>query len=340
MAKITNSADLDVFFLPEFQTVSYGSSIVFKWQEVKTGPYGPEYETKTLTLIGKFTEKSGIYSGVISKIEKVERSSIPGADYGYTVRDYLHIKDGPQIDDLAAFQKSGIIGVQLLLSGSDDLTAVFKGYGGDDVFHLSSIGEVDGGSGVDTVLFDQVSAGVDLRLYQTPDAFISIEKFVGSRFDDQMRGSSGNDHFTSSMGNDLLIGREGNDTLIGGSGNDRFIGGLGRDIMSGGSGGDVFVFESVLESPTGVRDIITDFNRKDDLIDLRIIDANSEKSGNQAFTFVGTGAFSGTAGELRFSYSSANKNTYVWGDIDGDKKSDFEFIVTGNVKLTSLDFYL
>jgi hypothetical protein len=49
----------------------------------------------------------------------------------------------------------------------------------------------------------------------------------------------------------------------------------------------------------GSTDVITDFSRSDrDRISLSGIDANASVGGDQAFTFIGTGAFTGSAGQL------------------------------------------
>ena len=71
--------------------------------------------------------------------------------------------------------------------------------------------------------------------------------------------------------------------------------------MTGGTGADRFVFTNSLDSPSaGSFDIIHDFSHAEgDKIDLRGIDANLSPRGNQAFTFIGTKAFSGKLGELR-----------------------------------------
>ena len=61
------------------------------------------------------------------------------------------------------------------------------------------------------------------------------------------------------------------------------------------------------------------------MIDLSAIDADTEAVGNQAFKFIGSEAFSGTAGELRLV-----DNNSVWtveGDVDGDSLADFAMIV-------------
>ncbi len=78
-------------------------------------------------------------------------------------------------------------------------------------------------------------------------------------------------------------------------------GGAGKDTLTGGIGGDRFVFAATGDSVTGANaDRITDFSRaQGDRIDLSAIDANTGAAGNQAFTFIGSGAFTHHAGQLR-----------------------------------------
>ena len=86
-------------------------------------------------------------------------------------------------------------------------------------------------------------------------------------------------------------------------------------------------------------DIFTDFNSADqDNINLSAIDANPLQAGDQAFSFIGTAAFSGTAGELRMFTSGAN--TIVAGDTTGDGIADFQIQVNGLHNLASSDFVL
>ena len=57
---------------------------------------------------------------------------------------------------------------------------------------------------------------------------------------------------------------------------------------------------------------------------------------DNAFSFIGAGAFSGTAGQLR-AYSSGGSN-YVAGDVNGDGVADFT--IQTNLLLASSDFIL
>jgi uncharacterized protein len=138
-----------------------------------------------------------------------------------------------------------------------------------------------------------------------------------------------------------LFGGDGADVLRGGAGNDLIRGNAGHDQLTGGGGNDVFRYLAVSDSEYGVGvDAINDF-ATGDLIDLSGVDANELLDGNQTFSFIGTNAFSGSAGELRASMLSSN----VWvveGDTDGDGFVDMQMqvTVTDNHALTSSDFLL
>ena len=113
--------------------------------------------------------------------------------------------------------------------------------------------------------------------------------------------------------------------------------------ITGGSGADVFRFNSIDE--TGVAnataDRITDFDGwigGEDLIDLFAIDAKAGAAGNNAFVWIGTDAFSGSEGELR--YSTINGLTRIEGDVDGDGSADFAICLTGIVQLYDGNFIL
>ena len=78
------------------------------------------------------------------------------------------------------------------------------------------------------------------------------------------------------------------------------IGASGADTMTGGQGADVFVFTAVTDSAPSERDLITDFQRGADKIDLSAIDANLGMAGDQAFSFIGNGTAFTALGQARF----------------------------------------
>jgi serralysin len=223
--------------------------------------------------------------------------------------------------------------------GNDKLYGLSR----NDVLHGGDGGDrLDGGVGTDYASYAGASAGVLADLLSRSlnkgdaagDIYVSIENLLGSAHADALRGNNAANVIKGGGGNDTLIGRRGNDTLDGGLGNDLLNGGAGRDVLIGGAGRDTFVFKSASESRDSNMDTVKGFVRGQDRIDLGSIDANTKVDGNQAFTFIGKSAFSGQAGQLKFSGGMLS------GDINGDTSADFQVKVAGLSTLTKGDFYL
>ncbi|WP_338441852.1 hypothetical protein VZG28_01300 [Synechococcus elongatus IITB4] len=83
----------------------------------------------------------------------------------------------------------------------------------------------------------------------------------------EITGSQRSNFLVGSKGNDFITGLGGNDFLFGGGGNDTLIGGSGQDFLSGGAGNDRFVYTAVSDA----RDLIVDFNVKQDSLDLSVL---------------------------------------------------------------------
>jgi Ca2+-binding RTX toxin-like protein len=203
--------------------------------------------------------------------------------------------------------------------------AILFGGGGDDQIFGTEVRDILlGGNGDDHV---EGAGGGDL--------------LVGGQGDDTILGGDGDDVIGGSSGNDTLDGGSGRDSIFGGDGADVILGGSGADYLAGGADPDRFAFRTAGETGAdGARDIILDFQRGSDTIDLELIDANLGQDGDQAFTFVGIAAFSGQAGELRFSTSSQGDSVRVSGDIDGDGVRDLSFDVAVVSELDAADFLL
>ncbi|MDQ0319467.1 Ca2+-binding RTX toxin-like protein [Pararhizobium capsulatum DSM 1112] len=243
----------------------------------------------------------------------------------------------------------------------DTLNSVYYGDGGNDTF--LSVGfdnSFNGGSGIDTISYEmqddyasQRGKGVTIDLLGKKasttkghyEDLISIENATGTNAADNITGSNGRNVLKGRGGSDLLEGLGGDDDLWGGSGNDDLyggsgadilIGGTGSDYLHGGSGTDTFDFNSVSEIGRGTsRDIIADFHRSEyDVVDLHTIDANTGRSGNQDFSFIGGQSFHSKAGELRFA------SGILSGDTNGDGRADFEIKMSGVTKMYADDFFL
>jgi Ca2+-binding RTX toxin-like protein len=137
-----------------------------------------------------------------------------------------------------------------------------------------------------------------------------------------------------------LFGGKASDTLKGGAMNDLLHGNLGADTLAGGGGADVFQYNNSAESTSASRDHILDFAGGSDRIDLGRIDADTLAAGNQAFSWIGSGAFTGTAGQLRAYQQSGT--WFVEGDTNGDGTADLVVAITlqGLTPLSASDFLL
>jgi parallel beta-helix repeat protein len=158
----------------------------------------------------------------------------------------------------------------------------------------------------------------------------------GGDGNDRLLGDAGADRLDGGNGNDSLIGGDGNDVLLGGAGNDRLEGGPGADTMTGGAGADNFVFRP---ADLGSVDRIEDFSHaQGDRIVLSELDANTKTAANDKYDFIGTKAFSGQAGQLR--YEVVKGETTVYGDMNGDKVADLTIKLAGSHALEGSDFVL
>ena len=271
--------------------------------------------------------------------------------------------------DLSAWGVSDFSQVQALLQFDDFGDATLNAYyaGHDHVLTLNAIDPRDLISS-DFVYADPAAI--------TATGTTLDDVMFGSRHDDVLRGGSGSDVLLGGLGNDALGGDAGNDNLVGGdgndslsggsgsdllegnagadalsggadrdflygdSGNDKLRGGFGTDDMYGGTGADTFIFD---DGETGgqsrdTADYIGDFSHSEgDKIDLRLMDAVAGGT-DDAFTFIGTAAFSGVAGQLRYLFSGGD--TFVQGDTNGDGKADFLIFLEGSHSLVAGDFLL
>lgn len=260
--------------------------------------------------------------------------------------------DGTTGDDeiggsLANDEIDGAGGNDMLLAGDGDDT-VSGGEGNDFIIGEDGNDVLTGGNGADRIAGgegDDIIAGgsgIDIASGGAGNDTIN-----GSSGNDRLYGEAGNDNLDGSSGDDFLAGGAGDDILAGGSGNDRMVGdagsdvmtgGAGRDVMTGGASADTFVFAALLDSRGSLADVITDFRSGVDKIDVRGIDANTARAGDQAFAFLATADFSNRAGELRFEV--VGNRTVVEVDVNGDARTDLEIQLTGKLNLTSGDFVL
>ncbi|MGH8350337.1 MAG: beta strand repeat-containing protein, partial [Pseudomonas sp.] len=187
---------------------------------------------------------------------------------------------------------------------------------------------LNGSTGVDTASFAYAGSAVTASLAVTTaqatggsgaDTLIAIENLTGSNY------------------NDRLTGNAAANTLNGGGGSDILIGGTGKDVLTGGAGNDIFDFNALTETglTSSTWDIITDFTRGADKIDLSTLDANTATATNEAFNSVigSTTAFS-AAGQLKVA------GGVLYGNTDADSAAEFAIQIVGVNSVSTADFIL
>ncbi len=204
-------------------------------------------------------------------------------------------------------------------SGNDTLTGgngndVVRGGSGRDVFVIGA-GEDEIFGGGDKDLLDFLGFGstpvvIDLATgsYANPNG----EDVTSFRSVEDVRSGSGADQLSGNGVINVLAGGAGNDRLDGRAGNDLLFGQAGKDTLIGGTGSDRFVFQLVTDSTVAAPDEINDFTVNPaataafiDRIDLSSIDARAGVAGNDAFTFIGSAAFT-AEGQIRAIASGAD----------------------------------
>ena len=182
-------------------------------------------------------------------------------------------------------------------AGTNVTQGLVRGGRGDDTLTGGAAADrFHGGDGRDRLLGH---GGAD-RLWGGEEA----DSLEGGGAGDWLMGENGYDTLKGQAGDDRLYGGDGGDHLYGGGGNDWLEGGDGADILQGGAGADVFV----LTSATWGMDRILDFTPGEDHLKL-----------SAAMTWIGTEAFSGQAGEVRWN----GQATWLEADRNGDGVLDW-----------------
>ena len=190
--------------------------------------------------------------------------------------EFVTFSDGTYaMADLLPQNLTGTAGDDVLVAGANDDT--INALGGDDVLiGRGGADLLDGGVGLDTVDYSGATGGVAVLLEDTTgsgaygqfanqtaggyrneaegDAYVSIERVIGSAFDDVVYGShtsgtraelgAGDDIFDNEdvfAVDDVVSGGAGNDAIVTGDGADRLDGGAGDDILEGEAGDDVLI---------------------------------------------------------------------------------------------------
>ncbi|WP_234891436.1 calcium-binding protein [Sinorhizobium meliloti] len=317
---------------------SDGTSEEFRGSGFKYDVYGEPYA-------GTVMSYSGHYNG--QRLFIVEGASVPVIDIVNAANTWSTSDDtGVIINALAGndtLTGGGLADVMMGFDGDDLLNGnggndILYGYDGKDTI-IGGAGQdqIDGGTGSDTASYSTSRAGVVANLGNASantndaygDTYVSIEHLIGTGYGDRLYGNAAANGITGGNGNDSISGEGGNDLIYGGAGADR---------LWGGAGADRFIFKAAADSAGAAFDSIFDFvPSSGDRIDLATIDASVNASGNQTFAFIGTSAFNGKACELR--YVKQASDTYIYADVNGDKKADLTIHLDDAVTLTK-DYFI
>jgi Ca2+-binding RTX toxin-like protein len=213
-------------------------------------------------------------------------------------------------DSANTINSGGGAGVDTLIGG-----------GGNDTYIVSN---------TDTTVVEDVGGGNDT--VQSSTSF----SLAGTEIENLTLTGTGNNTATGSTGANVIFGNTGANTITGGA---------DADTLTGGAGKDTFVISAPTDSSVEASDVITDFASvsavtlaASDRISLTAIDASVTAANNNAFTFIGLAAFTGTEGQLR--YENIGAYTFVLGDVNGDAVADFSVQLSGLQTLGVTDFLL
>lgn len=224
----------------------------------------------------------------------------------------------------------------------------------DDVYHYTDefggmaglaaqdgrilLSDVDGG----TDWIDAAAVSGDARISLSADATSTL---AGGSF--RIAAATTIEHCVTGDGNDLLtgngaanrlLGMRSNDTIDGNGGDDTLEGGAGADELTGGEGADRFYVAVLKHSSPAAADLILDFTRSVDLIDVSAIDT-SVAAGDQGFDWRGTLGFTGL-GVAEARYLRAGAETVLEFDIGDGGAAEMAIRLAGLHSLEASDLVL
>jgi Ca2+-binding RTX toxin-like protein len=189
------------------------------------------------------------------------------------------------------------------------------GGSGNDIYHLRHTGDR---------VIERAGGGTDV-IYSSVHYTLATAEAV-----EEVRAATGVGlRLTGNGFSQNLHGGTGRDALEGGGGLDRLYGGADTQV-------DRFVFRSLTDSAVGAgRDRIYQFRSGIDDVDLRSIDANITRAGDQAFAYSATGPKA-----FALWLVGTSNGVLVRMDATGDARPDSEILISGLTRAAQGDFLL
>lgn len=198
-----------------------------------------------------------------------------------------------------------------------------------------------GGAGNDTYLADADDVITETRTGGTDTVISTVSRTLANYLEHlTFQGTAGYKGTGNALAN-TITGSSGADVLDGAGGNDRVAGLGGKDLLTGGAGADLFVFTKASDTGKAAFDVITDFARGSDRIDLQAIHAPIGAGVAVALKYVGDGPFvADMPGQVRWDYDARTGSVMVYGSTDADTAVEFAIQVRGVTSLSEGDFLL
>jgi len=282
---------------------------------------GPDLVGKQISVSGRYIDGGGFVETHVSAATGPVLSELLGTDAANTI-------NGTALNDIIRGLGgndvlNGFDGNDLLDGGTGDDR--MTGGNGNDIYIVDSSRDViveAAAGGFDTIRTALSSYTLGINIEQLE--YVGAANFTGT-------GSLRDDVIVGGAGADILRGQAGNDDLRGGAGNDQLTGAAGADRMTGGEGADTFIYSAATDSgaTTATRDLILDFVRGVDRINLSAIDASVSATGNQAFVWRGTQALT-AVGQLNMVYDAATNQTLIQGNTSGTVAPELVIALAGD----------
>jgi hypothetical protein len=226
--------------------------------------------------------------------------------------------------ELLGENSNAFIGALLAAAGGDPKSMLPFGVGTDEAVGFSDYPD----------LLARVPPPSDGTMRGTEGA----DQIAGIQVDEVILALAGDDAVWAGRGDDQVQGHGGSDRLYGEVGADTLVGGAGKDRQYGGTDdqGDAFIFTARAQRAAGAeRDLVFDFMRGVDDLDLREIDARSATAGDDAFAWAGQAAAAHAVW-----WKATTEGILVRADVTGDASADFEVLLKGATGIGSGDVLL
>lgn len=218
------------------------------------------------------------------------------------------------------------------IHATSDNDEIYGGEGDDQIIGGAGADIIYGGRGNDVARYEASKEAITINLETNintggdaqGDTLFSIENILATSYDDNITGDSKDNTIYANSGDDIVNGGAGNDVIYGGKGSDIINGGAGKDILFGGSGNDIFTFTALEDSSIDQSDLISDFSKGQDKINLS----------NLGFINITDDQDQTDGSVLTYEYDNDNNQTYITNEAN-----TFKITLNGIISLDVDDFY-